>query len=455
MDRMILVSADGHTGGPPAIYADYIDPAYRDALEDLERENEEWVAMGISQDRFTAQKIALIDRDDAIKSGGLLGAWDMDRRLEEMDREGVAAEVVIPGHQMSTLPFFSVVNSPHPPDLRAAGARAYHRWLADCIAGAGGRIVGVADAGPCLDMDEAVRELHWVADHGYASVAPPGTVSDSALPLIHDPYYEPFWAACADLGLVLTVHGYAIPQIDKSQLMRTMTGSGEERGRAEEARLREDMQGDRIPAGGLLGDPIMETRRFVWLLMLAGVFDRHPHLKVALTEVRADWVPDTIAALDRWFDRSDLTMVMKPSEYWRQHCYVAPSSTRRGEIEMRHEIGLTQMMFGVDYPHPEGTWPNTLDWIRTTFAGVPEADTRRLLGENAIECYGLDRGVLANVAQRIGPTPADIADGHAVEPLLIEDFHERSGYASPAEVVDTARLESLFAQDEGILAGRA
>jgi hypothetical protein len=113
------------------------------------------------------------------------------------------------------------------------------------------------------------------------------------------------------------------------------------------------------------------------------------------------------------------------------------------------------MMFGVDYPHPEGTWPNTLDWVRTTFAGVPEADTRRLLGENAIECYGLDQVALAEVAERIGPTAAEVGDASGVEPLLVQDFHDRSGYASPSEVVDTARLEGLFAHDEGILTGSA
>jgi predicted TIM-barrel fold metal-dependent hydrolase len=454
MERMILVSADGHTGGPPEVYADYIDPEYRGALDDLGKENEEWVAMGISQDRFTKEKVALIDPDGAIDSGGLLGAWDMDRRVKELDREGVAAEIVIPGHQLSTLPFFSVVNSPYPADLRAAGARAYHRWLADGIKDSGGRIVGVADAGPCLDMDDAVRELRWVAEHGFRSVSPPGTVYDSALPPIHDSYFEPFWAACAELGLVVTVHGFGIPQLNKSELMKMMTGGGSEGGLDEEERLKEHMSGDRVPGEGLLGDPIMETRRFAWLLMLAGVFDRHPDLKVALTEVRADWVPGTLAALDRWFDRSDVKMAMKPSEYWNRNCYVAPSSTRRSEVDLRNEIGVTRLMFGMDYPHPEGTWPNTLDWIRATFAGVPEAETRLMLGENAIECYELDRDALAKVAERIGPTVAEVGESQSVEPLLVVDFNERSGYANPAEVVDTARLEGLFARDEGILAGR-
>jgi predicted TIM-barrel fold metal-dependent hydrolase len=455
MERMILVSADGHSGGPPDVYEDYLEERYRPALDDLRRENEEWIERGISQTRFTDEKLALIDDRGAIGSGGLTGAWDMRRRLEELDREGVAAEILIPGHQLATLPFFSVMNSPYPPELRAAGARAYHRWLADGIGSSDGRLIGVADAGPCLDMDAAVAELTWVADHGFRSVAPPGTVADAALPPLHDPHYEPFWATCAELDLVLTVHGYGIPQLERSELMRAMAGAASAPAADDdEARLKEHMV-NRVVKESPLGDPIMATRRFVWQLMLAGVFDRHPGLKVVLTEVRADWVPATLAALDTLFAQQANPCALKPSEYWERHCYVAPSSTRRYEVDMRHEIGLDRIMFGMDYPHPEGTWPNTGDWIRATFADVPEHDARLMLGENAIECYGLDPAELAAVAERIGPTPAEVLGGATlVEPRLVQDFHDRSGYRSPAEVVDTDALAGLVARDRELV-GRA
>jgi hypothetical protein len=125
-----------------------------------------------------------------------------------------------------------------------------------------------------------------------------------------------------------------------------------------------------------------------------------------------------------------------------------PSSPRRYEIKRRSQIGVHRMMFGIDYPHPEGTWPNTLDWIRTAFAGVPEAEARRMLGLNAIECYGLDADHLSSIAQRIGPTAADLLEGpDRVQPALIEHFHLRSGYASPAERVDESRLQRSVSED--------
>ena len=75
---------------------------------------------------------------------------------------------------------------------------------------------------------------------------------------------------------------------------------------------------------------------------------------------------------------------------------------------MRHEIGVETISFGRDYPHPEGTWPHTREWLRDAFAGVPEDELRLMLGENAIRFFGLDRDRLAEIAKRIGPTVEEI-----------------------------------------------
>ena len=65
-------------------------------------------------------------------------------------------------------------------------------------------------------------------------------------------------------------------------------------------------------------------------------------------------------------------------------------------------------MWGTDYPHPEGSWPNTGERLRTDFRDVSIGDTRLLLGLNAVECYRLDRTALQGVAERIGPRPSDL-----------------------------------------------
>jgi hypothetical protein len=222
---------------------------------------------------------------------------------------------------------------------------------------------------------------------------------------------------------------------------------------SDEQKLQKSMIKERVADDGLLGNAIFSTRRLVWQLILAGVFDRYPSMKIVLTKIRADWVPETLAHLDRLFAMNGVVRRRRPSEYWREHVYVVPSSPRRYEIERRKEIGVDRLMFGIDYPHPEGTWPNTLDWIRTVFAGVPESEARLMLGQNAIECYGLDQSHLARVAARIGPTVAELLDPkETVGPALIEHFHLRSGYRSPPERVDENRLKLSIAEDAGVSA---
>lgn len=448
-EKLLLISADAHVGGFPDDYRKYFEPQYRDQVDELVAEDKEFVSRGICQDRYSQLQLERMDEREAIRSGGLRGAFDLKRRLQELDAEGVAGELLNPGHQLSTLPFFSPINKPRPAELRAAGARAYHRWLADQMADAGGRLFGTADGGPCLDMAAAVRELQWVAEHGFVSVQPPGAVADPALPPLKDDRYEPFWAACAELGLVLNAHvGHGFPQVDRGAMMmapapglnvslQSLPGNEEDR-----VAIRRKAN----PVG--LRDATYPVRRFIWQMMMAGVLDRHPTLKVAVAEVRADWVPQTLAFLDAEFERGGAPMKLKPSEYWARNFYIAPSSPRDYEIAMRREIGLKQMMMATDYPHPEGTWPNTLNWMRAAFAGVPEAEARLILGENALACYNLDGEALRKVAARIGPDPADVlSPGQPVPQELIEDFDRRSGYLTPKESVDLSILADNFRKD--------
>src|SRR5271168_2920013 len=173
MERLVIVSADSHAAADPEDYRSYIDPQYKDRIDELVQEGQMFGMAG----QMMAPKpevLELIDDDGAITSGGVEGGANMTRRLREMDREGIAAEIVLAGTQTTTLPFFATINRPHPPELRAAGARAYHRWMADCIAGSNGRLHGVGDAGPCTDMNATVRELRWLADHGFVGVQLPG-----------------------------------------------------------------------------------------------------------------------------------------------------------------------------------------------------------------------------------------------------------------------------------------
>ena len=90
---------------------------------------------------------------------------------------------------------------------------------------------------------------------------------------------------------------------------------------------------------------------------------------------------------------------------------------KRYEAEMRHDIGLEHLMWGADYPHLEGAAPVHRDVLRYVFGGLPEGDVRRMLGTNAASLWGFDLGLLQSVADRVGPTVADLAQPVALDEI--------------------------------------
>ena len=445
---MTVVSADAHAGADVEMYREYLDPAYHDDLDRLAREHTTQARLIPGANAMGSRAaLSMLDDDGAIASGaGVVGAWDMTRRLAEMDREGVAAELVLPGVTTSMLPFFGAGNRPYPVDLRVAGGRAYHRWLYDAIEPARHRLFPVAEPTPCLDIDAALDELRWVADHGFVAVHVPGSTADPALPPLWDAHYEPFWAACEDLGLVLVMHaGFGLEQGSFQELLE----------KQQELLRRPDLT-DEEKRAHMQQDPLFNTRatryrRALWHMLLGGVFDRHPSLKLAFTELGADWIGPVLAVMDERFAADDTPLRRPPSSYWATNCGVVASAMRRVEVELRHEIGIDRLMFGTDFPHPESTWPNTRDWMRAAFAGVPEHEVRALVGGNAIRFFGLDAAPLAEVAARIGPTVADLTAGGDVAPEKIEAFDARGSFSKPARPVDRRGLADAFDEDVRLL----
>ena len=445
VSRLTIISADGHCGAKPEDYRPYLERKYWPALDELKLEDEEWSdGLDFTHSKIRAgsrvepdsQILEVIDERGAIRGGGRLGAWDFSRRLKELDADGIAGETLTQGHTLASPLWFGEENLRwYSAELRGVGARAHHRWLADGIADSGGRLKAFADPGPCHDMDAAVKELEWVAQRGFVAVGVPGILADPELPPLHDPYYEPFWSACEELGLKLFVHaGYGIEQ---GTFLDGRFDGLTDGMRPQDVAAHEDAIG---AAKRLKG--VVRQRGVWWQLVLGGVFDRHPSLKIVLTEIRAHWVPQVLQYLDARHEANASTLAMKPSEYFARHCALTPSCIRPNEVALRHQIGVDKLMFGVDFPHPEGVWPNTLDWIRVAFDGVPEADARLILGENAIDIFGFDRDAMHAVASQIGPAPADVLSGGSdVDPRKIQHFTYRAGFGQPIE-------DSLLLVDE-------
>jgi hypothetical protein len=170
-------------------------------------------------------------------------------------------------------------------------------------------------------------------------------------------------------------------------------------------------------------------------MLLGGVFDRHPKLKVMMTEVRADWIPGLLRHLDAVFEehRADLPTKRKPSEWWDSNGMAGVSFMHKCEIEMRDDIDVDHMNFGRDYPHAEGTWPNTVAYLQDLLLGVPEADVRKILGGNLIRFLDLDAAKLDEVAARIGPTIEQLTGAETLDPALLAHLDQRTGYLKPYE----------------------
>jgi predicted TIM-barrel fold metal-dependent hydrolase len=436
MDKLVVVSVDSHAQPPPEMWPEYLERQFHDYLPELREEHEQFreIFGGLIVDQIYADP-TVFDPDGLYRASGNTGLYDCDVRLAHMDRDGIAGELVYFGDPRIVSMFFSNSNRRYPLEVRAAGVRAWHRWLHDTFGGAGDRIFlgGIVGCAPCLDLDETLRELDWIADRDFVGTFAPGTTGHPDLPPLSDESWDPFFARCVERGVALVVHA----------------GYGPEQGRfaAEVATLHEEV----AAAGGFSAELLarrsgeivadkffsgLHSRRAMAQLMFGGVFDRHPELRLAMTEVRADWLPATLRHLDALYEqhRDELPARRRPSDYWASNCLASLSFVHRAEIEMRDDIGIEQAAFGTDYPHPEGTWPNTRAWIADAFAGLPESEARLLLGENAIRFFGLDRAHLVEVAARIGPDLGAVTgERQDLGPALLENFDRRGGYLKPAE----------------------
>jgi predicted TIM-barrel fold metal-dependent hydrolase len=137
-----------------------------------------------------------------------------------------------------------------------------------------------------------------------------------------------------------------------------------------------------------------------------------------VTEAAGYWAADMMWKWDQYMGGGHTTKKMAallegrisglPSDYFGRNIFIGASTMSKEELRRRHVIGCDVMMWGTDYPHPEGTWPNTVARLKGDFGPLPVEDSRKLLGETAAGVYGFDLERLRPIAERVGPTPEDL-----------------------------------------------
>ena len=419
-DRLLVISADGHAGPPIADYAPYIDPEWRDEFERFVVAREEWRAtrnrtMGLDEGDelvhalFGEDMVNIYASQEAVASGGCSGVHDSARRQQELEREGIVAEVLFPDFQNSNEPPWGAA-FPYPdtsPALRLAGARAFNRWLADFCAEVRGRRAGVGIVQP-HDLDTAVGEIKWLREAGLASVLLP--TGDLDLPSYHDPYYDPVWAACVEHGLPVTFHSGGTPWEGYGSHAMWVTKM----------------------------EFMWWARRPLHQMIFGGVFERFPTLKVAFTEQGADWIPSMLERMDEQysspFERGITEKLpLTPTGYWNQNCYVGASFMSRAESEVRDQIGVDRIMWGADYPHIEGTWPYTKAALQDAFNGCSREEIDRMVAGTAAEVYDFDLGTLRLLADEIGPLAEEIITPAVPPPATYSEVDYALGKVSGKE----------------------
>ena len=411
----VVVSADCHAA-PDDLdqFLGYVDPDDREAVAAFGDLSSVAISM------FGGVDLGEIDEPDAVRAVAMrrlagmgvdtegaadwlanystdwVFASDADgKRLAYLEEQGIHAEVVFPGPVLAgglSPAMYLGGHSSKGLEVVWPALHAYNRWLAEFCAAAPGRRTGCIPI-DLHDMDRAVEEIAWARASGlYGGVMLPAMSLRSGLPGYTDDYYEPFWSACEDHGMVVNLH----------------TGAS---GTATDAKQLYDEK-----HGGFLGlyEVFVFTRRPLWFMIFGGVFDRHPKLKVVVTENGVQWLPSLIRDMESFFDTHGGAPVrsylkMRPSEYFDRHVFLGGSLMKRQEAEMRDEIGIDRLMWGADYPHLEGAAPVHRLILRQVFGGMPEEDIRRMLGGNAIDVFGFDGAQLQEVADRVGPTVADLS----------------------------------------------
>jgi predicted TIM-barrel fold metal-dependent hydrolase len=407
MERHIVISVDGHAFAPaPANSSSetrqlveldaHFDPEHLPTWQRYrERLREQLAPLGgkpraDDNGMFSVSGVGAFERKARSQgSDAADGLFDSDVRTRELESQGICAEVLFP----NVLPFsMPEGGGPYPPEVHWAGMRAYNRWLAEFCARTPNRRAGLAVL-DVRDIPAAFEEIAWARSAGLRGVLPPTGWWLQDLPPYYDDRYEPLWAACEEHDMPVHFHGGP--------------GSGDDHG-----------------AYGAMGLAVyaFETTTFYSsrafpYFVLGGILERHPGLQLVFTESQAPW-PHVLAFLDRLTDErrgNDLfshirrAVPRKASEYFRRQVFVGASMMTRQEAMERHEIGLDNLMWGSDYPHVEGTWPRTTAWLRSALGGLPPDEVHTILARNPARLYGFDLDELQPIADRVGPSVADLA----------------------------------------------
>lgn len=234
-----------------------------------------------------------------------------------------------------------------------------------------GRFITLAIV-PLWDVNKAVAEVHRTNNLGIKGISF-AFPQQFGFPHFSDKYWDPLWQVCQETNLSVNLH----------------IGSGGSMG---VAHIPFEGNGTMSWLAETSTRAISANTQVMSTVLFSGILERFPSLKMVSSESGLGWVPYLLEVADHQWEQQNLAregMSMKPSDYFHRQCYVNFWFERIG-IENRHHIGVDNIMWESDFPHPTCTWPNSSDYIKRSFAGVPEDEQRKMLVDNAVRVFNLE-----------------------------------------------------------------
>jgi predicted TIM-barrel fold metal-dependent hydrolase len=287
-------------------------------------------------------------------------------RRQDQERDGVEAEIIYGVIGISTGLFGR--GGVADPELLTAVYRAYNEFIAEFNRSLPGRFFGLGCI-PNHDAGVAAAEIRRCADLGL-----PGVIFlpwTAAMPVWH-PMWEPVWEAAEGSGVVLSFHVF--------EGGATTVGY--------------EVKGAKSPAsiGAWVVVGPMQMDEIVTSVILSGVCERHPNLRLVLGESGIGWLPYVLERLDDTYEErlaEDLKLSLPPSAYFKRQIWATFQKDFHG-VRAMAGIAPDNVMWGSDYPHRDGTWPFSREAIEEQFRGVDEAIKRKMLWENVRRLYRIE-----------------------------------------------------------------
>jgi predicted TIM-barrel fold metal-dependent hydrolase len=353
-----LISADSHVNPPPTVWRDYLSAEFRDRAPRLESTDEgdfqvfegrRTPILGINA--MAGRKFQDYSLNVRRQSDQRPGGWDPAERLKDQDIDGVQAEVLYGG---GPLPSQDAA-------LRRASYFAYNDWLADFCAVDPKRLLGMAYI-PSDTVDSAIGEVRRMAGKGLAGAVIPRFPSGAGN------WFDPLWDTLVEVGWPAGVH---------------VGGRGRESAMPS------------IDSTGFLADLLMSKFAMgeaIAILVLSGILERHPQLRVISVEGQIGWMSFAHYYLDHLWDRhrywTKSALKEPPSYYFRRQVYATFMEDPVGLREC-HQIGVDRIMWSSDYPHSETTWPKSKELTEGWFKDFDAHDREKICAGNARQLYNL------------------------------------------------------------------